>query len=74
VWKSVFNKSLFRIGWVSRMTGALISWIVLSLLCVIAYIFGVFALNVAASILLCAIALVFLYWVIRIIVLFIQTK
>ena len=74
MWKDIFDKGLFRIGWVNRFAAALISWLILFFLGLIAYKLGAFALNISISILWGAIALFFLYWIIRIIMLFIQTK
>ncbi len=74
MWKDIFDKGLFRIGWVNRFAAELIFWLILSFLAFIAYKFGAFALNISISILWGAIALFYLYWIIRIIMLFIQTK
>jgi ammonia channel protein AmtB len=73
MWEDM-NKRFFRIFMESRHLAGWITLILFTFIGIIAVTFGAGTVNVVLSVLLGLIAVFLIYWIIKIIVLFFQTK
>jgi hypothetical protein len=73
MWEDI-NKKYFRIFLVNRHIAGWITLILFTFIVIIAVTFGAKTVNVVLSVLLGLIAVFLIYWIIKVIVLFFQTK